>query len=310
MSQEVFPDIRLTAGVGIIGVFISVAMYGWNIFQIVYYYQRNGDSDTRWLGAYVFYIWAIETVHTYLICANIWRSGIAEFGNPLAWSSTTRFYARRLWILSDKSILLVGIVVLLAFAHFSLEIYVVVLTIKFPSFDQFHKTTPFYTGSLAIAAADDIIIAVSLCYLLYTRRTGIRRTDTLVNRIITYSIMTGAITSVLDISILVCFVAMPDNFFYLSQYNFLPNLYSTSLLVMLNAREHLQKISNVTSPDVTELSTFALADLRAGRRGVDTDENLVQRHSDEAVSSKLVFLNPSTVAASGMSVTMHNELER
>lgn len=79
---------------------------------------------------------------------------------------------------------------------------------------------------------------------------------------------------------------------------------------------------------MTELSTFALADLRAGRRGVDTDENLVQRHSDEAVSSKvsfvegrakigrslelgqLVFLNPSTVAASGMSVTMHNELER
>lgn len=33
---------------------------------------------------------AVETLHTYLICAYIWRSAIAEFGNPLAWAVTTR----------------------------------------------------------------------------------------------------------------------------------------------------------------------------------------------------------------------------
>ncbi|EIW62381.1 uncharacterized protein TRAVEDRAFT_70473 [Trametes versicolor FP-101664 SS1] len=324
MSTAGAPDIRPTAGAGLIGVYISVAMYGWTLFQMAHYYQRSWRTDTLWLKVYVFYIWAVETLHTYLICAYIWRSAIAEFGNPLAWAVTTRvddivtgitglimlsihlFYIRRLWILSEKNILLVGIVTLLAFAHFALEIAVVVLTIEFPSFDQFHKTTPFYTGSLAIAAADDIIIAASLCYFLYTRRTGIRSTDTLVNRIITYSIMTGAVTSVVDIAILICFVAMPDNLVYLALFDFLPILYVTSLLAMLNAREHLQKISTVSTSG-TALSGFALGHLRAAGRGaVDSDGNL---HHDP-VSSKLVFAYPGTaITTTGLSESMQEDAE-
>ncbi|KAL1937273.1 hypothetical protein VTO73DRAFT_13882 [Trametes versicolor] len=310
MSTAGAPDIRPTAGAGLIGVYISVAMYGWTLFQMAHYYQRSWRTDTLWLKVYVFYIWAVETLHTYLISWAVTTrvDDIVTGVTGLIMLSIHLFYVRRLWILSEHNILLVGIVTLLAFAHFALEIAVVVLTIEFPSFDQFHKTTPFYTGSLAIAAADDIIIAASLCYFLYTRRTGIRSTDTLVNRIITYSIMTGAVTSVVDIAILICFVAMPDNLVYLALFDFLPILYVTSLLAMLNAREHLQKISTVSTSG-TAISGFALGDLRAARRGaVDSDGNL---HHDP-VSSKMVFAYPgpgNTLTTTGLSESMQDDAE-
>ncbi|KAI0365460.1 hypothetical protein BV20DRAFT_753213 [Pilatotrama ljubarskyi] len=268
----------------VIGTLVATAMFGWISFQTYYYYFQSWRKDSWWLKFYVFYVWLLKTLHECLLIEWLYRSAIVMFGNPNAWSITTvsddlitgvvglimfsihLFYMRRLWLLSNGNVFLVGVVGVLAAAHLALEIIVVVFTIRFPEFTEFHRVAPYYTGSLAIAAADDIIIAVSLCYFLYTRRTGIRKTDTLVNRIITYTIMTGALTSVLDIAILVCFVAMPNNLVYLGLFPVLPCLYATSFLAMLNARESLQKITEPTTHG-TVLSGLAFAKrVRGGRQ--------------------------------------------
>ncbi|KAI0766214.1 hypothetical protein BD413DRAFT_158281 [Trametes elegans] len=283
-------DLRPTAGATLIGVFISTAMYGLTTFQMYRYYQLSWCVDSWWIRAYVFYVWCLETLHAFLCCAFVFKFAIINFGNYTAFGVTSKFedvftgvtallmlsvqlfYVRRIWILSDKNMLLASVVTLLAFGHFALEMVVMAVTFKYPEFTEFHMVTAYYTVSLALAAADDILIALSLSYLLYAKRSGIKSTDTLVNRIITYSVMTGTLTSVIDLAIIICFVSMPNNLVYLALYDSAPNLYANSLLAMLNARESLQKMAAVGSMGVELAGTspFALGHcLCEGRVGGD-----------------------------------------
>ncbi|EGO00139.1 hypothetical protein SERLA73DRAFT_72878 [Serpula lacrymans var. lacrymans S7.3] len=206
----------------------------------------------------------LESVHTLLICSFTWRSLVLEFNDPAARARTQVsddvttgitgsiiflvhcFYARRIWILSLRNKLLIGVLIL-AVCHFVLEIGVMALTFKWPEFSEFHRIEPYYTASLAVAAANDIIITVSIVYLLASSRNGIKSTNTIVSRIISYIISSGVLTSVTDVAILVCFVAMPNNLVYLALYQFINNLYANSLLATLNARESLREVTTSTN---------------------------------------------------------------
>ncbi|EGO04143.1 hypothetical protein SERLA73DRAFT_175928 [Serpula lacrymans var. lacrymans S7.3] len=285
-----------TLGAVLIGNFISTTLYGMTSMQIYYYYSKFWNKDARNIKSVVLLLWLLETVHTFLICSFTWRSLVLEFNDPAARARTQVsddvttgitgsiiflvhcFYARRIWILSLRNKLLVSIVSILAVCHFVLEIGVMALTFKWPEFSQFHRIEPYYTASLAVAAANDIIITVSIVYLLASRRSGLKSTNTIVSRIISYVISSGVLTSVTDVAILICFVTMPGNLIYLALYQFINNrmcstisifnvcdkgtdidpVYANSLLATLNARESLREVpasANILSQGVI-LSDF------------------------------------------------------
>ncbi|PIL24609.1 hypothetical protein GSI_12493 [Ganoderma sinense ZZ0214-1] len=259
-----------TFGAVLIGDMISAGLYGLTTLQVYLYFQNCWNTDPPRLKAFIFYVWILETVHVLLIGAFIFRSLITEFGNAEALNVTRvsddvttaitgliifsvhLFYTRRLWILSEGSryrVVLTATVMILAITHFGLELAVMVLTFKFPEFAEFHKITAAYTGSLGVAAGCDIIIAIAMWHFLHSRRSGLKSTNTMVNRIITFVVITGSLTryafdltfygsqvttflSVVDLAILICFVAMPNNLVYLSMYNLVNNLYANSLLAM------------------------------------------------------------------------------
>ncbi|KAM5530938.1 hypothetical protein V8D89_015383 [Ganoderma adspersum] len=180
------------------------------------------------------------------------------------------FYIRRLWILSEGAsyrVMLALVVTILAITHFGLEIAVMILTFKYPEFSQFRKITGAYTSSMAVAAACDIVIAVAMWHLLDSRRSGVKSTNFMVDRIITFVLTTGTLTSVVDLAILICFVAMPDNLVYLAIFGLINNLYANSLLAMLNARQSLGKMS------VGGTTSFALSDLRGPANTVSTPQS-------------------------------------
>ncbi|EIN09721.1 hypothetical protein PUNSTDRAFT_44016 [Punctularia strigosozonata HHB-11173 SS5] len=218
-----------TTGAVLIGIFISSARVLWGLMtsQVYIYMQRNWNKDTWRLKSYIVYICS-DDVNTGITLLRV--AFMDSF--VLLCLTPNEPLKLSLFEVSNKNYILVGVVTILAFAHFGLEMAVMALTFVFPKFSQFRRITGYYTGSMAVAAADDIIIALAMTYYLSTRRTGIRRTNTLVNRIITYVITTGALTSVIDIAILICFVVMPDNLVYLSMYQFVDNLYANSLLAM------------------------------------------------------------------------------
>ena len=52
------------------------------------------------------------------------------------------------------------------------------------------------TAFLTVEASIDTILAAALAVLLYKRRSGIQRTDTILNRMLVYSVGTGLIPTI------------------------------------------------------------------------------------------------------------------
>ena len=52
------------------------------------------------------------------------------------------------------------------------------------------------TAFLSVEAAIDMVLATVLAALLYKRRSGIKRTDSILNRMLVYSVGTGLIPTI------------------------------------------------------------------------------------------------------------------
>ncbi|KAI0789632.1 hypothetical protein C8Q75DRAFT_764386 [Abortiporus biennis] len=76
----------------------------------------------------------------------------------------------------------------------------------------------------------DTAIAIVLCIILAHMKTGFSRTDSQIQTLIRFSIHTGALTSIVAISIVVTYAAMPHNFVYIAIFLSLPRLYLNALL--------------------------------------------------------------------------------
>ncbi|KAJ6575622.1 hypothetical protein DFH09DRAFT_1150720 [Mycena vulgaris] len=255
-----------TMGASLIGVFISLFLYGVTSLQTYFYFDKYWHSDSRGLKSTVAILWVLETIHAALACAFIFRLLILNFGDFAALEVTTvsddvthgilaatisvvhAFYIWRLWIFT-RSYVLTGIVTIFAGCHFAFEMVVMALLFKFPDFKDFTHATPWFTAAMAMAVAADTIISVAMALILKGKRSGIKGTNTVVNRLITYIISTGLLTSVIDIIILSASLAMPENLIYLCFLNFINNLYSNSMLAMLNARQSLRSMNADTAMD-------------------------------------------------------------
>ncbi|KAH7915414.1 hypothetical protein BJ138DRAFT_1141668 [Hygrophoropsis aurantiaca] len=93
--------------------------------------------------------------------------------------------------------------------------------------------------SLATICFLDMSIAGSMCYLLTASRTGFARTDSLVTKLMTYSLNSGLLTSICSLSAIITCAAMPKNFIFLGVEFLCAKLYVNAYLALLNARYYL-----------------------------------------------------------------------
>jgi len=114
----------------------------------------------------------------------------------------------------------------------------------------------FYADFAAMIAADTTI-ALSLILFLHTSRTGIRKTESLINILIMYTINTGLLTAADCSAGLITFVVMPDNLVYVTFYLQLSKLYVNAYLATLNARENLRDRSQVNEHVSINLSQMS-----------------------------------------------------
>jgi len=94
-------------------------------------------------------------------------------------------------------------------------------------------------GSIELAATSlcDITISVSLWYYLHHGRSGFARTETVVKRLILYTVNIGLLTSGASSLTLILWLALPQNFGFISLTLIRSKLYVNSLLVTLNYRK-------------------------------------------------------------------------
>jgi len=246
-----------TFGVFLVGVVISATLYGVTCVQTWYYFSRY-SSDPWYIRLLVAAVLVSDSVHQALITHTVYTYLVTDFGvygdlTKLVWSLIVEvlfngltallvqcFLAMRVYRLSNKSIIATAAVMSLVIGEFVLVVIYVAKAINLTTFVQLTELKPLSMSVNAVAAAGDVLIAAFLCTLLQQSRTGFRKSDTMISKLILFSINTGLLTSVCAVMSLISITVWPNTFIYIAFYFCLGRLYCNSLLATLNARKSLR----------------------------------------------------------------------
>ncbi|KAF8903659.1 hypothetical protein CPB84DRAFT_1773829 [Gymnopilus junonius] len=199
------------------------------------------DTVTRWNRA---------EINSYSLSANVANETLITF-------LVQCFFSHRIQRLSKKlsiGVACFGLAVLRFLAAMAMSVESVIDVHRTPNWVVFiARFNWLITSALALGAATDIIIAVSM--LSYLRRlaspTNLRSTAQTLNRLIWFSLQTGLLTSLTSLAVIICFQAM-RNLVWFALYIILAKIYSNSALAALNARplRRSSRRSRALSPDL------------------------------------------------------------
>ncbi|KAH8115799.1 hypothetical protein DFH11DRAFT_1306223 [Phellopilus nigrolimitatus] len=224
-------------GVMYIGVSLSGILYGVSFAQTWYYYDRYNNDPWPLKILYL----VTNFAKTQELDNFIWSLAAEVLFNGLIGLMVQSFFTYRIYQLSNRNILLTGIVLLPVLAVFGTSF---AYTIKALFLETLAEAAALKNLSMAVnilAAAGDILITLSMVSLLRRTRTGLRRADAMANKLIAYSLNTGLLTSICAILSLVTITALPTTLVYTCFYFILGRVYTNSLLATLNDRRLLQR---------------------------------------------------------------------
>ncbi|KAH7907171.1 hypothetical protein BJ138DRAFT_1093049 [Hygrophoropsis aurantiaca] len=243
------------------GTLTTMLLYGMICMQTFFYFQNYPD-DRRGIKVLVGCIWILETAHTALSIHFIEFYLIMNFSDSTTleyavWSMPATYFIGffiayavnlcfiwRIWLLSKKR--WIGIcLVILATIRLGFGLGNCSLSFRYSAWKEFraHVFPTMVTGWV-ISAVVDTLIASSLCYYLHKRRTGMKRTDSIINRLLLYSINTGAITSFFAILVIIMFLGLPTTLAFIGFVQVQSKFYAVSLFATLNTRKSTVESAN------------------------------------------------------------------
>ncbi|KAI0770241.1 hypothetical protein C8Q74DRAFT_884677 [Fomes fomentarius] len=211
--------LHTTLTCGLVALCITLLLFGVILSQ-VFTYARTYKSDGRVFKALVTAIMIGEAAHTALASYASYFYMILNFGNPevTSGSNLSSTFSFQPLILTIDILLCQYIFIhrlyyvlphclrrYYIFLAFSLVLsatgLAIVLTVELvvhSSYSEWLNYKWLVSACFAITAAADIIILVGLVTSLHKSRTGIKRTDTLLDILIVYACSTGLVTCFLS----------------------------------------------------------------------------------------------------------------
>ncbi|OBZ80067.1 hypothetical protein A0H81_01380 [Grifola frondosa] len=194
-----------TIGSIFIGVIFAVMLYAGTCAQSVYYYRRY-SNDSMVLKGLVFFLWLLDTSSTLLVIQVLWFFTVRSHGSPFAllavpveftaeYMFTTFIIYVVQWCIVSSSI---KSGVDYRIKYFLTITGLLLATISLGALRRRHRaglrTVPA-SIQLVTAIVADIYITVSLCLILKEVKTGVSQTDSLLNRLIMYSMNRGILSA-------------------------------------------------------------------------------------------------------------------
>ncbi|KAL5531066.1 hypothetical protein ACEPAG_3942 [Sanghuangporus baumii] len=253
--QVQLPALDNTFGAMLIGCILSTALWGAGSMQMYWYYS-NYPRDHPFLKALVALVWTFDTVQQAMIGHILYYFLVKNYFQPLrldyyVWTLNVQtefealtslgvqaLFIYRIGRLSKWNIWYTGV------THWGSSVSqlasiptFVAEGFKYDSIvlakAELHRVSEAING---LSAAADVVIAAVFTWLLSRSKTSFIRTNTLINKLISYTINTSALTSLCSVITLILAVSMPHNFVYGSVYFLIAKLYVNSLLATLNSR--------------------------------------------------------------------------
>ncbi|TEB22227.1 hypothetical protein FA13DRAFT_1741179 [Coprinellus micaceus] len=269
------PPLDNTFGAAFVGMVAAATLHGVSCVQTLYYYTHQADEwPTKLLvGAVMLF----DTIHQALITHTVYTYVITNWGKPeilgkivqslvievlfngLTALLVQSFLTMRVWKLSNKSIILTGLISLFVIGEFVVVVVFTAIALGFETFLELKKLEALSRTVNALAAAGDVLIAVALCVILHRSRTGFHRSDSMINRLIVFAVNTGVLTSLCAVASLISISVSGDTFIYIGFFFCIGRLYTNSLLATLNARKMIRGASDPVH--TTSDFSFSLRDL-------------------------------------------------
>lgn len=242
-----------TLGALFIAVIIAMALWGVATLQMYWYYD-NYTKDPLWIKLFVLLVWSLDTVHQALITHSAYVYLVTNYTNPAILETVIitlevmvlisalvslfvqGFLLYRVYTLSKKNVLLVGVLSAMSWAQFIAFVYFFYRGVNLGSWALIPTINWLTKTANSLSTITDISISGTLIYLLHSSRTGYKRSDSMINRLIIFTVNTGAITSLCALCVIICVSVSPTTLIYVAFYVCTSRLYTNTLLATLNAR--------------------------------------------------------------------------
>ncbi|KAJ6594662.1 hypothetical protein B0H19DRAFT_1247319 [Mycena capillaripes] len=272
--------VELLFGPMLIGTLLNMMLYGVMFVQMVAYYQRY-TNDSAWIRYFnqMLYLLIVQSANVVVQLGIIYDPLIIKNGQQVAIALSPKllpgdsiiisivaapiqlFTAWRISVITG-SFILPGIIGLLSLGSFGAGITVSSMLSMNPEFRNFGRFKPEIIIWLVLSAVCDIVIAIGMTHALSTRRTGFSTVDGQINRIVRLTVETGALTAITALVDVALFLAFPKTSINFSVDFFLSNLYTCSMLAMLNSRERQKPADVEHAHIVPQLLTHDQRDLK------------------------------------------------
>ncbi|KIJ56130.1 hypothetical protein M422DRAFT_239336 [Sphaerobolus stellatus SS14] len=246
-SSGIPTNIATIFGPYLIGLALNWCLFGVLSNQL-YLYYLSFPKDSKYLKILVYGLYMLEIAQTCILMNDAWKWFIAGWGHVdrlqsfyLEWfnvpildgfisSVVQLFFAWRIWIISNTPVV-AGLIMTLVFIQFSGAVATgIELKVRSIPAGQVRHVSPAVSVWLSGTAAVDILIAVSMIYLLTRHKACFSHTKVLVSRLCRLSIETGSVTA-----------TIAGINYHTTPAFVLAKLYSNTLMAVLNNRLHLRR---------------------------------------------------------------------
>jgi len=106
----------------------------------------------------------------------------------------------------------------------------------------------------------DVFITAMMCWALYRKKTGFKRTDSMIMTLMAYTVNSGFLVTALGTGMTISFSVAPSSLIWVAFSFVMSKCYINSLLAMLNSRDYVRNRSTTDNRD----SAHNVSSLRIG----------------------------------------------
>jgi hypothetical protein len=290
-------QLDLVIGVLLIGLFFNTYLYGLVTYQFIVYYNTK-FNDRLWIKAVVGSLFVLDTIHSAVAIFAAWELCVTNYGNPASLASvswtipftavatalaaiiTQFFLGHRVYVLTKNIPVTVAIGVL-SILGFIFGTYAGIYSGILKEVAKFTPLEPLVICWLGFQTAADLLITSVLCFVLSSSRTGFRRTDTIINRLIRGAVQTGVFACIFALADMFSFLLHRETYLYAMFAYPLGRIYTNTLLDTLNARTALQSAGS------TENETDNVAyRLQNQTHAIHVQKDIITQVADESDADK------------------------
>ncbi|KAF9552857.1 hypothetical protein CPC08DRAFT_714242 [Agrocybe pediades] len=260
-------NINLTLGPLVIGILLNAFIYGICVLQFSTYWEST-SKDRPIIKLLVGWTFLLDTFHTSALLYMLWIYVVVHFNDPDFLNSTLWpfsltpivttltslpiqiFLSWRIKEFASSMRVFVGLIVL-SVTQATLGFLCSIQALEISSISLFPPLIPVVDAWQVLSIMADGSITVFLSWYLLQSRTGQKRSDNVIQRIIRSSIETAALGAFFCMMDLVTFTTLQNTNFHVIFAFPMGRIYTNTLLMTLNSRQVLRaELERPIIPDI------------------------------------------------------------